>query len=91
METNERNDVWNRILEDLREKLQFGVLQQAKSVVEARVCGGVLTLVVTDAEAEEYFNAEINKQRLMIMSRPVAPLADIEVRRVSATPITSGP
>ena len=74
-----RNRIWNLILERLQEKLQYGVIEQTKFVADARVEGSELILEVTSEDAKEYFNAEVNQQRLIILARP-----EITLLRVTA-------
>ena len=74
-----RNRIWNLILERLQEKLQYGVIEQTKFVTDARVEGSQLILEVTSEDAKEYFNAEVNQQRLIILARP-----EITLLRVTA-------
>jgi len=76
---NSIDKIWNLILERLHEKLQYGVIEQTKFVTEARIEGSELILQVSTEEAKEYFNAEVNQQRLIILARP-----EITLLRVTA-------
>ena len=86
--TNPRSqEVWQRIVSILDEQLQYGFLEQAKSVVDVRLEGSELQLSVSSTEALEFFAADINQQRLLIISRPVVSLDKISVELVEAEPI----
>jgi hypothetical protein len=65
-------ELWKRVLELLEEKLQMGLLQQARAVKEARVEGNDLILTTSTPEAREFFSAHVNQQRLIILARPIA-------------------
>lgn len=65
-------DLWKKILDLLEEKLQMGLLQQARAVSTARIEGDDLILSVTTPEAKEFFSAHVNQQRLLILARPIA-------------------
>ena len=80
-------EVWEAILKILDEKLQYGFLEQAKAVVDIHVDGGELKLTVATDEAEEFFNSEVNQQRLMITSRPVIAIEVIIVEKTDAEPL----
>ena len=79
---------WNKIQTILDEQLQYGFLEQAKSIVDIKLEGSHLTLTVSTDEAYDFFNSELNKQRLLIVSRQVAALEEIEVIKVEAEPLT---
>lgn len=70
---------WRKILDILEEKLQMGLLEQARSVREVHFEGGELQLVVGSPEAMEFFSSEVNQQRLSIISRPVARIDRVSV------------
>ena len=79
--THQRSkDVWERILALLDEKLQYGLLEQARSVTSVSLEGHELILTVSAGEAEEFFSAHINQQRIIILARPVLSLDKITVR-----------
>ncbi len=71
--------LWSKILELLEEKLQMGLLQQARSVSAARVEGHDLVLKVITPEAKEFFSAEVNQQRLLILARSIASFERVRV------------
>lgn len=75
------SSVWEKILEILDEKLQYGLLEQARSVADVRFEGGELALSVVTSEAEEFFNSHINQQRLIIMARAIVPIERVSVTR----------
>ena len=78
---------WTSIKAVLEEQLQYGFLEQVKSVVDVSFSGGEFVLTVTTDEAAEFFNAEVNQQRLMIVSRPIVSIESIVVKKVEAEPI----
>ena len=71
--------VWSSILEILDEKLQYGLLEQARAVSEVRIEGDELILTVSTPEAREFFTAHVNQQRLLIMARPICALTKVSV------------
>jgi hypothetical protein len=84
MEPQSALRTWEKILEILDDKLQYGFLEQARSVVDVKISGGDVTLLVSTPEAKEFFQAEVNQHRLMIMSRPVLTIDKISVQLVEA-------
>ena len=84
MEPQSAQRTWNQILEILDEKLQYGLLEQARAVVDVKITGGELTLFVGNSESKEFFQAEVNQHRLMIMSRSVFNIEKITVQMVEA-------
>lgn len=87
MSSQEDQAVWANILEILEEQLQYGFLEQAKSVVDVHFACSELMLTVASEEAAEFFSADINQQRLMIVSRPIVRIESIAVKSVEAEPI----
>ncbi len=87
MGIQEDQATWTSIKAILEDQLQFGFLEQAKSVVDVSVSGSVLKLTVTSDEAYEFFSAEVNQQRLMIVSRAIVSIESIVVAKVEAEPI----
>lgn len=87
MSSQEDQAVWANILAILEEQLQYGFLEQAKSVVDVHFAGSELMLTVASEEAAEFFSADINQQRLMIVSRPIVRIESIAVKTVEAEPI----
>lgn len=81
------HDVWARILNVLDEKLQFAFLEQARSVVDVRLNGAELTLIVGNDESYRFFSSELNQQRLIIVSRGIHPLQTFKIEKVEATSI----
>lgn len=79
MTKHSAKDLWAQILEVLDEKLQYGLLEQARAVSNVRLEGSELILQVADPEAAEFFNAHINQQRLVIMTRPIYPIDKVSV------------
>lgn len=80
-------EVWESILKILDEKLQYGYLKQVESVVDVKLDSGELTLFVSNNEALEFFLAPVNRDRLIIMSRPIITLETVKVERVLADPL----
>lgn len=78
---------WEKILLLLEDKLQMGLLEQTRAVVDVNLEGAELTLFVASDESFDYFSSEVNQQRLIIMSRPVISLEKIRVKRRDAHPI----
>lgn len=76
--------LWTKILELLEEKLQMGLLQQARAVRSARTDGHDLVLSVSTPEAKEFFSAHVNQQRLLILARPIANFERIRVEETLA-------
>jgi hypothetical protein len=74
--------VWDAILSDLEEKLQFGVLEQARAVVSVELKGNCLTLKVCTEEARNFFSTPTCQQRLAIISRPIAIVEEFEIELV---------
>jgi hypothetical protein len=80
-------EIWQKILDVLEEKLQFGFLEQAKAVVDVKLDGSEFTLFVANAEALRFFSAEINQQRLFIVSRPIATIEKFRVVATESSPL----
>lgn len=78
---------WQQIIALFEDKLQYGFLKQAESVVDIKLAGSELVLFVTDSEALDYFRSPVNQLRLMILSRPVVSLESVVVHRVQAEPL----
>ena len=87
MTDTESAKIWRQIVEILDEKLQYGFLNQEKSVVDISINGNELTLYVCNDEAFDFFQSEINQQRLMIMSRGIRNFNSIIVAKVEADSI----
>ena len=81
------HDVWQKILAVLEEKLQYGFLEQAKAVVDVKCEGTELTLFVSNEDAFRFFSAEINQQRLFIVSRPIAPIDKFQIVKTDSSPL----
>ena len=73
-------DFWPKIVEQIEEKLQLGLLEQVRAVIEASFTGGELALAVATTEAYEFFGAHVNQQRLIILARPVITIDRVSVR-----------
>ena len=69
MKDTRAQEIWNKILEVLDEKLQYAFLNQARSVRDVRFEGSELVLVVSSPESVAFLNSDLNQQRLMIISR----------------------
>lgn len=72
-------DAWQKILSVLDEKMQFGFLEKAKDVSDVKIEGSEFFIFVNSKEALEFFKAELNQQRLFIVSRPFVSLQKINV------------
>lgn len=83
------HEIWKQILQILDEKLQYGFLEQAKSVVDVRMEGDEFTLCVSSDEAVRFFQAEVNQQRLFIVSRPIASIQRFIVEKNESSPLPS--
>lgn len=77
------SQIWIQILGILEEQLQKGFLEQAKSVVSATETNSTLRLEVNTDEALEFFSADVNQQRILILGRTFASIETIEVKKVS--------
>lgn len=75
--------LWDQIREGLEEKLQYGLLDQAKRVSSVRLEGSELILSTSDDEAFEFFSAQINQQRLVIASRGLFALSAVRIERIA--------
>jgi hypothetical protein len=69
--------IWSDILELLSEKLQLGLLEQAKCVTEARIENHELWIKTDNEDAFKFFSSEVNQQRLIILARPVIAIEKI--------------
>ena len=78
---------WDKIIALLEDKLQFGFLEQVRAVADVSFDGSEVTLFVSTDEAMEFFRADVNQQRLSIVSRPVVRIERVEVRRLEAEAI----
>lgn len=77
-------ETWQKILNVLDEKMQFGFLEKAKNVVDVRIEGTDFFIFVSTKEALEFFKSEINQQRLFIVSRPFVSLQKINVTMIDS-------
>lgn len=88
MTDSDSRELWQRIVRSLEEKLQFGFLEQERSVVAVRFDGADLTLVVSNSDAADFFRADVNQQRLIIVSRGIVSIEKITVELVEASPLS---
>lgn len=72
-------ELWDKLLRILEEKLQYGMVEQTRSVTSVNLEGAQLILTVNSNEALQFFQAETNQQRLIIMARPMIRLESIKV------------
>jgi hypothetical protein len=79
MESAPKDPAWEAILNMLEEKLQMGLLRQARAVTSARLEGGELILQCPNSETREFFEAHVNQQRLLILSRGTVSFERIRV------------
>lgn len=79
--------VWARILLLMEEKMQFGFLEQARFVLKAEFENGHAILTVCSDDAREFFNSQVNQQRLIIVSRPVVSIERFTILQVEAEPL----
>ena len=75
-------EVWEKLLAEFEDKMQFAFLDLAREVIEVRLEDEALTLLVSDAETEQFFNNSDNQQRIFIASRSLRlPFHRIKVLR----------
>ena len=79
MTSSASDQVWRKILENMEEKLQLGLLEQTRGVASAAIEGSTITLRVATPEAAEFFAAHVNQQRLIILARPIVHLERVVV------------
>ena len=87
MKQPDSDTLWEKVLEALEDKLQFGILEQARCVVRAQIQGNELKLTCSNPEAAEFFSAHINQQRLMLITRGIAHIDKISTQTVEAEPL----
>ena len=87
MTDSKSTEVWRRIVEIFDEKLQYGFLDKVGAVVQVKVEGSEIHIFVSSEDAYEFFNSEVNQQRLIIFSRTVISLDKVVVHRVNAEPL----
>ncbi|MCB0358212.1 MAG: hypothetical protein KDD44_01200 [Bdellovibrionales bacterium] len=86
--TSERAaEVWDSIISTLEDKLQYALIEQARSVVKADFEGGELSLLVADQEACDFFNSPVNEQRLILQCRSVVHIQKVRAKVVDASPL----
>lgn len=86
--SKERSSViWDQILQVLDEKLQYGFLEQASSVLDVRLEGEELHLTVSTPEALEFFNSELNEQRLILLVRSFLRLSRVRAKLSEGSPL----
>ncbi len=86
--TKERSsDVWDRILQVLDEKLQYGFLEQAAAVLDVHLEGEELHLTVATPEAQQFFNSELNEQRLILLVRSFLRLSRVKAKLSEGSPL----
>lgn len=81
MTDSSAHQLWLQIREALEEKLQYGLLDQAKRIAEVALEGSELVLRTADEEAFQFFSAQVNQQRLVIASRGIFALSSVKVER----------
>jgi hypothetical protein len=79
--------VWQSIVSVLEDKMQFGFLEQVQYVVSVSLESDTLVLGVTTEEALDFFRADVNQQRLFIVSRPISTISNIKVELIEAEPL----
>lgn len=80
-------EVWDKILHILDEKLQYGFLEQAAAVLDVRLEGEELLLTVSTPEAVEFFNSELNEQRLILLVRSLLRLSRVKAKMAEGSPL----
>jgi len=80
MDAVDAQKVWDKILAEFEDKLQFGFLEQAKAITSVQIEGEEITLVVNQQEAEDFFKSSVNENRLIVTSRPIVRLDKLIVR-----------
>lgn len=73
-------DIWNLILAEIDEKMQFGLLEQARAVLDIQIDGEELVLFSDSEECQQFFSQRGNQQRLLIMARPIVDLERVSVK-----------
>ena len=74
-------DIWESILSEMDEKMQFGLLEQARNVIDIQIDGEELVLLVESDAAAAFFEIPGNQTRLLIMARPIVQLEKIVIKR----------
>ena len=87
MKAIDSEKLWEKVLEALEDKLQFGILEQARSVVRVQLQGSELLLTCANPEAAEFFNAHVNQQRLILLTRGLANIEKITTQVAVAEPL----
>jgi len=79
-QTKSPRDIWSAVLAEIDEKMQFGLLEQARTVLDIQIDGTELVLFVASEECQQFFSQGGNQQRLLIMARPVIDLERVSVK-----------
>ncbi len=85
--TGRATETWDKIVELLHDKMQYGFLEQVKTVVQVQIEGSELQLTVTTPEARDFFNSSVNQHRLALLVRPVITLEKVSAAMVEANPL----
>ena len=81
------NEIWRRIVDVFDEKLQYGFIDKVHSVVQVKIEDSEIHIFVNSDDAVEFFNSEINQQRLIIFSRGIVPLDKVVIHKCEAEAI----
>lgn len=87
MNTKDAQSAWKKIVDLVEDKLQMGLLEQIRCVVDIKLEGPELTLYVATDDAFEFFSSPVNQQRLIIISGNVISLEKVHVEKTEANPI----
>lgn len=80
-------ELWDQILVVLDEKMQYALLTEAKNIVNVALEGNDLLLTACTEDGAEFFNSEVNGQRLILQVRSVINLDSVKARYVEASPL----
>lgn len=84
MTQSESKELWNKVIAVLEDQLQYGFLEQARSVINTQLEDATLILEVDDQDAFEFFSSAINQQRILIVSRQISEIKAVRVNKVEA-------
>lgn len=82
MTQSESKELWNKVIAVLEDQLQYGFLEQARSVTNTHLQDATLILEVDDQDAFEFFSSAINQQRILIVSRQISEIKAVQVNKV---------
>ena len=74
--------LWEHILCNLQDQLQMVALEQAQRVSNVSFVGAELHLETADRDAVEFFSADVNARRIIILARPLLEIFAVKVKLV---------